>query len=104
VALANLRYLARHRNTLLRNATELGQYFFDRLSRMHFKGAATVRGKGLALGISVEDEGYASEIGERCRKNGLLISAEEDVLMLFPALTISRRTAARGLDIFEKCL
>jgi 4-aminobutyrate aminotransferase-like enzyme len=37
-----------------------------------------------------------------CRKNGLLISAEEDVLMLFPALTITRETAQRGLDIFEK--
>jgi len=34
----------------------------------------------------------------------LLVSAEEDVLMLFPALTISRETAERGLDIFERSL
>jgi hypothetical protein len=34
----------------------------------------------------------------------LLSLAEEDVLMLFPALNISRQTAERGLDIFEKSL
>ena len=71
---------------------------------MSFKGKATIRGKGFAIGIEVEDEDYASEIGGTCRKNGLLVSAEEDVLMLFPALNISRETAQRGLDIFERSL
>ena len=104
VALANLRYLTRHRNKLLRNAAHLGQYFLTRLSQMSFKGKATVRGKGLAIGIEVEDEDYASKVGDSCRERGLLVSAEEDVLMLFPALTITRQTAQRGLDIFEKSL
>src|SRR3954467_14161678 len=103
-ALANLRYLTRHRNKLLKNATELGQYFLTRLSQMSFKGKATVRGKGFAIGVEVEDEGYASEVGDPCRDNGLLVSVEQDVLMLFPALNISRQTAQRGLDIFEKSL
>ena len=104
VALANLRYLTRHRNKLLKNATELGRYFLTRLSQMSFKGKATVRGKGFAIGIEVKDEDYASEVGDTCRENGLLVSAEEDVLMLFPALNITRQTAQRGLDIFEKSL
>jgi 4-aminobutyrate aminotransferase-like enzyme len=52
----------------------------------------------------VKDEDYASEVGEACRGNGLLVSAEEHVLMIFPALTVTRRTAERGLDIFEKSL
>ena len=103
-ALANLRYLTRHRNKLLKNATQLGQYFLTRLSQMSFKGKATVRGKGLAIGIEVDHESYATEVGDTCRKNGLLVSAEDDVLMLFPALTITRQTAERGLDIFEKSL
>lgn len=102
--MANLRYLKRHRNKLLKNATQLGEYFLARLSQMSFKGKATFQGKGFAIGIEVEDEDYASEIGDTCRKNGLLISAEEDVLMLFPALTITRQTAQRGLDIFEKSI
>ncbi len=103
-ALANLRYLMRHHSKLLKNATELGQHFLARLSQMSFKGKATVRGRGLAIGIQVRDAGYASEIGDNCRENGLLVSAEEDVLMLFPALTITRRNADRGLDIFERSL
>jgi adenosylmethionine-8-amino-7-oxononanoate aminotransferase len=89
-ALTNLRYLKRHRNKLLKNATQLGEYFLIRLSQMSFKGKATIRGKGFAIGIEVKDEDYASEIGDTCRKNGLLISAEEDVLMLFPALSLAR--------------
>jgi acetylornithine/succinyldiaminopimelate/putrescine aminotransferase len=104
ISLANLRYLRRHQNKLLKNATELGQYFLSRLSQMRFKGKASVRGKGFAIGIEVEDEDYASEIGDACRESGLLVSAEEDVIMLFPALTITRQTAERGLDIFEKSL
>ena len=104
VALTNLRYLTRHRNKLLKNANELGAYFLDRLSQMRFTGKATIRGKGFAIGVEVQDARYASEIGDTCRQNGLLVSAEDDVLMLFPALTITRQTAERGLDIFEKSL
>ncbi|MET0397118.1 MAG: aspartate aminotransferase family protein [Longimicrobiaceae bacterium] len=103
-ALANLRYLTRHKNKLLKNATQLGEYFLTRLSQMSFKGKATIHGKGFAIGIEVQDEAYASQVGDTCRENGLLVSAEEDVLMLFPALTITRQTAQRGLDIFEKSL
>jgi adenosylmethionine-8-amino-7-oxononanoate aminotransferase len=104
VALANLRHLQRHRNALLGNTSRLGEYFLARLSQMRFKGKADIRGKGFAIGIQVEEEEYASAIGDACRKNGLLVSAEEDVLMLFPALNITRATAQRGLDIFEKSL
>jgi len=104
VALANLRYLRRHQNKLLKNATQLGEYFLNRLTQMRFKGKATIHGKGLAIGIEVQGEAYASKVGDTCRENGLLVSAEEDVIMLFPALTIARQTAQRGLDIFEKSL
>ena len=71
---------------------------------MSFKSKATVRGKGFAIGIELDDEDYVSEIGENCRDHGLLVSAEDDVLMIFPALTITRQTAERGLDLFEKSL
>jgi hypothetical protein len=46
------------------------------------------------MGIEVKED-YASEIGDTGRENGLLVS---DVL------TITRQTAQRGLDIFEKSL
>ena len=103
-ALANLRYLRRHQNKLLKNTTRLGEHFLSRLAQMTFKGKATIQGKGFAIGIKLEDESYASAVGDACRENGLLVSAEEGILMLFPALTITRQTAQRGLDILEKSL
>jgi hypothetical protein len=39
-----------------------------------------------------------------CRENGLPVSAEEDVIVLCPARTITRQTAERGLDILERSL
>ena len=71
---------------------------------MTFKGKVTIQGRGFAIGIKLEDESYASAVGDACRENGLLVSAEEGILMLFPALTITRQTAQRGLDILEKSL
>ncbi len=48
---------------------------------------------------------YASELAERCRKAGLLVSAEkENLLTMFPALTIEREAVREGLDILEGCL
>ena len=58
----------------------------------------SLRDENLMLQVS------AAEIGDTCRENGLLVSAEEDVLMLFPALNITPATAQRGMDIFERSL
>ncbi len=104
VALANLRYLKRHRTRLLKNTTAMGDYFLGRLGSMAFKGRATARGKGVAIGVEVQSERYATKIGDACRKRGLLVSAEENLLMLFPALNVTGPIAQRGLDIFEECL
>lgn len=104
VALANLRYLKRHRGALLKNATQLGAHLLARLSQMRFKGEATVQGKGLAIGIEVASGKYATRIAETCRRNGLLVSAEDNVLMLFPALTTTQQDAERALEIFEASL
>jgi adenosylmethionine-8-amino-7-oxononanoate aminotransferase len=45
-------------------------------------------------------EEYASKIGDRCRRAGLLFSAEDTSLLLLPALTIEP-TSRKGLDILE---
>jgi len=46
----------------------------------------------------------ASEVGDNCRENGLLVSAEEDILMLFPALTITRKPPSADSTSSEKSL
>jgi adenosylmethionine-8-amino-7-oxononanoate aminotransferase len=104
VALANLRYLTRHRSKLLNNATELGQYFLARLSQMSFKGKATVHGKGLAIGIQVEDEATPPRSATPAASAACSSPPKKTSSCSFPPLTITRQTAQRGLDIFEKSL
>jgi 4-aminobutyrate aminotransferase-like enzyme len=64
----------------------------------------TARVKGLAIGIDLPEELEADAIGDRCRRRGLLVSAEEDQLLLIPALTIDADTFDRGLDIVGEAL
>jgi len=104
--LANLKYWSKHRAALLGNVATQGDSIRARLSEMKFREQASVRVLGLAIGIEFGEEShYASQLGERCRKAGLLVSAEEEnLLMMFPALTIEREAVREGLDILEGCL
>jgi len=105
-ALANLKYWSKHRAALLENVVTQGDFFRARLSKMKFREQASVRVLGLAIGVEFGEEShYASQLGERCRKAGLLVSAEEEnLLTMFPALTIERQVVQEGLDILERCL
>jgi 4-aminobutyrate aminotransferase-like enzyme len=103
-ALANLRIWRRDRRSLLANVAARSKDFAERLVQLPFKSSATIRVKGLAIGIEFEDEGYADRLSEECREAGLLISGEEDTVTLFPALTIDEQTARAGLDVIERCL
>ena len=60
---------------------------------MEFKNKATIRIKGLAIGIDVESKKYANKLVERCKNDGLLFTSEEEKLVFFPALTISENIA-----------
>jgi acetylornithine/succinyldiaminopimelate/putrescine aminotransferase len=103
-AIANLRQLKKHRARLLKHVNEMGDYFTARLSQMEFKSPATVRVKGLAVGVDVGSPDYASKISDRCRRAGLLVTTEEEALTMFPALNIDQKVAREGLDILEQCL
>ena len=80
--------------------------FRVRLSAMKFAQQASVRIIGLAIGIDFgEESDYAAQLSDRCRKAGLLVSAEdENLLTMFPPLTIDRNSVRQGLDILEECL
>jgi 4-aminobutyrate aminotransferase-like enzyme len=39
-----------------------------------------------------------------CRRAGLLVTAENEALAMFPALNIDQKIAQSGLDILEECL
>ena len=52
--------------------------------------------------VRFEDDKYADELTDRCRRNGLLVAGQSNDVLLLPALNIDRRTAARGLNILEQ--
>ncbi|MCU1277745.1 MAG: argD, partial [bacterium] len=95
-AIANVKYWKRHARALLGNVAERGAQLEAGLRALEL---GEVRIKGLACGIELDD---AEELEERCRKQGLLISADEDRAMLFPALTVDEATVAEALDILER--
>ncbi len=101
VALANLRWLVANRRALLKSANGISAYFSQRLAKMPFE---RVRIAGLAIAAQASSARAASRIAEECRQEGLLLAAEDNVLTLFPPLTLDRRAAKRGLDILEAAL
>jgi acetylornithine/succinyldiaminopimelate/putrescine aminotransferase len=105
VSIAALRYIIKHQKRLLRNAARLSDYIAERLSQIPFKGRASIHGKGLAFGIELEDERYASQLQEKSRRRGLLFPHESgSTLLLLPALNLERSVAEKGLDILESCV
>jgi acetylornithine/succinyldiaminopimelate/putrescine aminotransferase len=104
VAIATMRYLIRRRRPLMRAVMRTSDYFRSRILEMPFGEMPAVRVEGLAIAIDVGDEDRAEEIAGRCRRNGLLISTDETLLLLLPALNIDRATARRGLDILSRAV
>jgi acetylornithine/succinyldiaminopimelate/putrescine aminotransferase len=105
VSIAAMRYIIKQQKRLLRNAARLSDYVAERLSQIPFKGRASIRRKGLAFGIELEDERYASQLQKKSRRRGLLFSHERgSTLLLLPALNMERSVAEKGLDILESCV
>jgi 4-aminobutyrate aminotransferase-like enzyme len=103
-AIATLRGLKANRARLLAGVAEMSEYFRARMLQLEFDRPATVRIQGLAVGIDVGSEDYADAINDKCRRNGLLVSAEGSTVLLLPSLAIDKRTAARGLDILARSI
>lgn len=82
----------------------MSAYFEARLAQMKFGFPVSLRVKGLAIGVEVKEPGFAAKLQDKCLQAGLLFSVENDVLKLFPALTVEQEIAREGLDILEACL
>lgn len=104
VAIANVRYIAQHQKKLMQNVADRSDFFRTRLSYLQFKQPIALRIQGLAIGIDVGDEDYASKIQSRCRKQGLLITNEGSTLLLFPALNIDQSIAEKAMEILERSI
>lgn len=79
------------KDQLLSNADELGNYLLKELSNKlgSSLGVREVRGKGLMIGIELEQN--CSELVSRALEQGLLISVQaENVIRLLPPVTINK--------------
>jgi 4-aminobutyrate aminotransferase-like enzyme len=87
---------------VLWHVIEIIAYFEARLAQMRCDCPTTIRIKG--WGIRMKDPDYAANLEDKCVQAGLLFSVENDVLKLFPPLTVEQETTREGLDILEACL
>ena len=90
---------------LLANVERQGERLRKRLAALHNEIGfiAEVRGKGLMLGAVLRDEwaGRAGELGEVCRRHGVLVlQAGPDVVRFLPPLNITDAELDDGMDRF----
>lgn len=102
--LANVEYIVKQKDTILKNVHEMSNYFKTRLEAMSFASPLDIRIKGLAIALDFKEVGYVNKITTRAMKNGLLLHPDPQTLMIFPNLNIDKKTAKEGLDILEKSL
>lgn len=101
IAIGTLRPLVSDGKRLLKRVAATSEYFAKRLRAMRFRDRVDIRIQGLAIGIQCADQDAAETLQKRCRRRGLLVTAEGETVLLLPSLTIDRNTAARGLDILQ---
>ncbi len=86
----------------LKAVANKGDYIRRRLGNMaHVK---EVRGKGMMLGVVLEDDIAAKDVAAKCLENGLLILTAKTLLRLLPPLSISEEELEKGLTILENTL
>lgn len=101
MALATVGWLKQNATKLMSHVDELSAYVADRLGTMNLE---EIRIRGMAIAAETGDKNTASQIAERCRKKGLLLTTSDSAITMFPPLTLDRRTAKQGLDILESAL
>lgn len=91
---------------LVENAQEQGTYLLGRLERLESEHIKEVRGRGLFIGVELNDEaGGARRFCEALMDEGLLCKeTHENVIRFAPPLTISREDIDWAYDRIEKVL
>lgn len=78
--------------------TEKGNYIAEKLLSM--RGVGGVTGKGLMLGVDIDEKLVPGDVVAECIKNGLILLTAKNRLRMLPPLTIGYREIDRGLGIF----
>ena len=102
-ALATLDVWHEDGDEILENVQQRSADFASRLLALPWPVDAELRIKGLAIAVEL-DERSAGKIEDRCRDLGLLVSAEDEYLMMLPPLTIDDDDTAEAFDILERAV
>jgi acetylornithine/succinyldiaminopimelate/putrescine aminotransferase len=102
-ALATLRPLRRRRKSFLEHVNALSGLFASQLALIRFRTTPKIRVKGLAIALEFDSEQEASRIVEGAAKAGLLLMAEDEIVLLLPPLTMTKNVAEKGLSILRAC-
>ncbi len=93
---------------LFENATELGNYFFEKLETIREKYpryVKEVRGKGLIIGLEFREDDFAAKCFRLLVKNGLLvILTVKRVFRILPPLNTSEREIDSAVAIITKSI
>ena len=90
------------RPSFLAAVAEKGEHIQKKLLGM--KHISFVRGKGMMLGIGLEDEIKAADVAAACCEKGLLVLTAKTLLRLLPPLNISIEDIDQGLAILQSVL
>ncbi len=86
---------------LLRNATEMGDYFMSRLKKISLKGVVDVRGRGLMIGVELDRK--CADIVDFALQNGVLLNCtSEKVLRIAPPLIITKEQIDSVVAVLEQ--
>ena len=99
-ALATLNFI--EKEDLLNNSTNMGQLLIKLITQID--GVTEVRGRGLLLGVELENL-LAKDVELECRKLGLLLNAVKDkTLRLAPALIVNIEQVKRCAEIIDDAI
>jgi 4-aminobutyrate aminotransferase len=112
---ASLATITLLKDTLMKNAADVGAFMLDRLKALQQKHAliGDVRGKGLMIGIELVRDRVTKEratterdrIVDACFHRGLLVlGAGKNAIRLSPPLVLTKAQAATAVDILDTVL
>ncbi|WP_149553834.1 aspartate aminotransferase family protein [Treponema pectinovorum] len=89
----------------MQSVEQKGEYIKKAIKSWNSKFVKEVRGKGLLLGIDIDETKSAVELETKLLQNGLLTStAGKNTLRLVPPLNISQKEIDSGLEILKQTL
>ena len=89
--------LTRLDDDLFNHVKELRKYLEKKLENK--KGIKSISGKGLMVGIELDEKLKAVDVAKKCMENGLIPLTAKAKIRLLPPLNIDLETFDKGLDI-----